>query len=68
MLALKEKEEIYITLFYQLLLIKSLSQYIKREVMRCEALQIKKLNILKSLQDFAEMFFEAFSDNLNTHD
>ena len=49
MLALKEKEEIYITLFYQLLSIESLSQYVKREAARCEILQTEKLNISDSL-------------------
>ena len=68
MLALKEKEEIYVTLLYQLLSTESLSQYVEREAARCEVLQTEKSNISDSLQDLAEMFFEALSDNLNTHD
>ena len=68
MLALKGKGEAYVTLPYQLLPTESLPQYAEREAARCGALQAEEPNISGPLQDLAEMFFEALSDSLNTHD
>ena len=68
MLAMKKNDETYVALPYQMLFIKNLKKLASREAARCEALQIKKSNVLKSFRNFAQMFFEMLSNNLNTHD
>ena len=51
-----------------MLFIESSKKFASRETTRCDAFQIKKLNISESLRNFAQMFFETLLNNLNMHD
>ena len=68
MLAMKENDEIYVTLSYQMLFIENSKKFVNCEIARCEILQTKKSNVLKFFKDFAQMFFKILLNNLNTHD
>ena len=68
LLAIKEKDETYVVMSYQLLSIDSLSQYENRKTTRCETLQSKEKKIFASIKELAKMFSKTFFDNLNTHD
>ena len=68
MLAMKRNDETYIALLYQMLFIENLKKLASCEITRCEAFQIKELNVSKSLKDFAQIFFKILLKNLNTHD
>ena len=68
MLAMKENDETYVALSYQMLFIKSSKKFASCEAARCEILQIEELNVSKFLKNLAQMFSEMLSNNLNTHD
>ena len=68
MLARKNNDEIYVILLYQMLFIENLKELLNRETTYYETFQIKKSKMFESLKDFAQMFFEMLSNNLNTHD
>ncbi len=68
MLATKKREEIYITLLYQLLSTDDLSQNADHQTARCNALQAKESEILSAIQDLKKVFSEILSDSLNMHD
>ena len=68
MLAMKENDETYVVLSYQMLFIESSKKLVSCEAARCEILQIEELNVSKSLKNLAQMFFEMLLNNLNTHD
>ena len=43
--------------------------YLKRNVVRCDVLQINRNdNIFKEIKEIIDVFFKTFSNNLNTHD
>ena len=67
MLVIKEKNEAYVALFYQVLHVDTISRR-RKEVVWCEALQIKKLEIFESLCEVAKIFSKTLFDSLNTHD
>ena len=67
-LAIKKNNKTYIVLSYQMLFIENLKKFANCEVARCDALQIKELNVSKSLKNLAQMFFKTLSNNSNTHD
>ena len=51
-----------------MLFIENLKKFANCKIARCEILQIKKLNMSKSLKDLVQIFFEMLLNNLNTHD
>ena len=68
MLAMKENDEIYVALSYQILFIESLKKLASCKAARCEVFQIKESNVSEFFKDLAQMFFEVLLNNLNTHD
>ena len=54
---------------YQMLFLIQNYAYRKRNVVRCDALQINRNdNIFKKIKEVIDVFFKTFSNNLNTHD
>ena len=51
-----------------MLFIESLKKFANCEAARCNAFQIKKLNVSEFLRNFAQIFFKTLLNNLNTHD
>ncbi len=67
MLAAKRRKETYVALLYQLLSTDDLSQNADYQTARCNALQVKKSEILFAIQDLKKVFSEILSDSLNMH-
>ena len=68
MLIIEKKNEVYVTIFYQLLNFVNTSQLAKSRVARCDVMQIDEFDISTQLQSLEEAFFKILFNNLNTHD
>ena len=54
---------------YQMFFLIQSYAYRKRNVVRCDALQIDRNdNIFKEIKEIIDVFFKTLSNNLNTHD
>ena len=69
MIVIANREKTYVAMSYQMFSLIQSYAYRKRNVVRCDALQIDRNdNILKEIKEVIDVFFRALSNNLNTHD
>ena len=69
MIVIAGRDRAYVAMSYQMLLLAQSYQYRRRNVARCDALQVDRNDhISDAIKEVVEIFFKTLSDSLNTHD
>ena len=69
MIVIANRDRVYVAMSYQMLLLAQSYQYRKRNVTRCDTLQINRNDHISDvIKKVVEVFFKTLSNNLNTHD